>query len=145
MINDLRDLIDTKLNTIKSEYGIADIGYRLASDQKVYPHVVWDITTISPTDMGRNDLLIDYHVWGKDESVVFNIMEAIRKMFEFLNAPDVTTAKILPTFYDMSSGTIDDPDKTLVHGVVRMQCQVYETGATDSGILTKEVANGNNS
>ena len=144
MINELRDLIDDRLTTLKSEYGIADIGYRLASDQKAYPHVVWDITTISPTDMGRNDLLIDFHVWGKVESTVFGIMEAIRKLFEFLNAPDLT-AKILPTFYDMSSGTIDDPDKTLVHGVVRMQCQVYETGATDSGILTKEVANGNNS
>lgn len=136
MINDLRKLIDIKLNSIKTTYGIKDIGYRLASDQKQFPHVVWDITTISPTDMGRNDLLIDFHVWGKDENVVFNVMEAIRKLLQFLNAPDAT-AKILPTFYDMSSGTIEDPDKTLVHGVVRVQCQVYETGVTDSGILVR--------
>lgn len=136
MINDLRTLIDTKLNSIKTTYGIKDIGYRLASDQAQYPHVVWDITTISPTDMGRFDLLLDFHVWAKDETAVFNIMDAIRELFQFLNAPD-STAKLLPTFYDMSSGTIEDPDKTLVHGVVRMQCQVYETGVTDSGILVR--------
>jgi len=143
MINDLRDLIDTRLNTIKSEYGIADIGYRLASDQKVFPHVVWDITLISPTDMGRNDLYIDFHVWAKSESSAFSIMEAIRKLFQFLNAPDSAT-QILPTFYDMSSGTIDDPDKTLIHGVVRMQCQVYESGVTDAGLLREEQTNGIN-
>ena len=143
MINALRDLIDTKLNTIKSTYGIADIGYRLASDQKAYPHVVWDITTISPTDMARQDILLDFHVWAKDEGKCFGIMEGIRKLFQFMNSPD-STAKILPTFYDMSSGTIDDPDKTLVHGVVRMQCQVYESDDTDSGIIWKELTNGNN-
>lgn len=143
MINALRDLIDTKLNTIKSTYGIADIGYRLASDQKAYPHVVWDITTISPTDMARQDILLDFHVWAKDEGKCFDIMEGIRKLFQFMNSPD-STAKILPTFYDMSSGTIDDPDKTLVHGVVRMQCQVYESDDTDSGIIWKELTNGNN-
>ena len=40
MINDLRTLVDTRLNSIKTEYGIKDIGYRLASDQKAFPHVV---------------------------------------------------------------------------------------------------------
>lgn len=143
MINDLRDLIDTKLNTIKSEYDIKDIGYRLASDQKVYPHVVWDITSRSPNDMGRNDLYIDFHVWSRSESSTFSIMEGIRKLFQFLNAPD-STAQILPTFYDVSSGMIDDPDKTLVHGVVRMQCQVYESGVTDAGLLREELTNGTN-
>ena len=134
MINDLRKLIDTKLNSIKTTYGIADIGYRLASNQKLFPHVVWDITTISPTDMGRFDVTLDFHVWGKDETDVFNIMDGIRSLMMFLNAPN---SKILPTFYDMSSGIIEDPDKTLVHGVVRIQCQVYETGVTDSGILVR--------
>lgn len=132
MINDLRTLIDSKLNSIKTEYGIKEVGYRLASDQKMFPHVVWDITTITPTDMGRSDFLIDINVWGKEESVVFNIMDAIKELLMFLNDPQTG---ILPTFYEMSEGTIEDPDKTLVHGVVRMQCQVYKTSATDAGIL----------
>ena len=32
MINDLRTLIELRLNSIKTEYGIREIGYRLASD-----------------------------------------------------------------------------------------------------------------
>ena len=141
MINDLRTLVDTRLNSIKTEYGIKDIGYRLASDQKAFPHVVWDITTITPNDMGRSDFLLDFHVWGKSEGVVFNIMDAIKDLFMFLNDPQTT---ILPTFYEQSEGTIEDPDKTLVHGVVRMECQVYKPSATDAGILTKGVSNNGN-
>lgn len=135
MINDLRRLVDLRLNSIKTEYGIKDIGYRLASDQKVYPHVVWDITTITPADMGRSDVLLDFHVWGKKEDDVFRIMDAIRDLLMFRNDPQQT---ILPTFYEQSEGTVDDPDKTLVHGVVRMQCQVYERPETNTSILRKE-------
>ena len=135
MINDLRRLVDLRLNSIKTEYGIKDIGYRLASDQKVYPHVVWDITTITPADMGRSDVLLDFHVWGKKEDDVFRIMDAIRDLLMFRNDPQHT---ILPTFYEQSEGTVDDPDKTLVHGVVRMQCQVYERPETNTSILRKE-------
>ena len=137
MTNYLRLLIDARLNSIKTEYGIADIGYRLASDQKenMFPHIVWDITTTQPTDMGRNDYLLDFHVWDRVEGTVFAIMDAIRDLFMFRNDP---TAQILPTFYELSGGTVDDPDKTLVHGVVRFQCQVYEVGATDASILREE-------
>ena len=132
MINELRALITTRLGELKTEYGIKEIGYRVASDQKMYPHVIWYIDPISPDDMGRYDFTLDFEVWGKSESVVFNIMEAIEHYLRFRNDP---TEKILPTFYHVSSGTVDDPDKTLVHGVVRMQCQVYEAGVTDSSIL----------
>lgn len=135
MTNDLRTLVDTRLNSIRTEYAIKDIGYRLASDQKVYPRIVWDITTISPADMGREDYLLDFHVWGKADVDVFNIMDAIIELFMFRNDPQNA---ILPTFYEMSAGTIDDPDKTLIHGVVRMECQVYKTGITDSEILNRE-------
>lgn len=135
MTNYLRALIDTRLNSIKTEYGIVEIGYRLASDQKMFPHVVWDITTTTPADMGREDYLLDFHVWGKAESTVFTIMDAIKDLFMFRNDP---TEHILPTFYEMSAGTVDDPDKTLIHGVVRLQCQVYEVGVTNASILRKE-------
>ena len=135
MINDLRTLIELRLNSIKTEYGIREIGYRLASDQKLYPHVVWNTTPMTPADMGRSDVLLDVHVWGKEEAAVFEIMDAIKDLFMFRNDPQET---ILPTFYEMSEGTIEDPDKTLVHGVVRIQCQVYEAGVTNASILRKE-------
>ena len=132
MTNDLRILIDQWLNSIKTEYGIADIGYRRASDQKVYPHVVWDITTTQPMDMGRTDYMLDFHIWGREETVVFNIMDAIRDILSFYNWP---YEGILPTFYEMSGGTVEDPDKTLVHAVIRFQCQDYKKGVTSDGIL----------
>lgn len=138
MTNDLRTLIDTKLNSIKTAYGIKDIGYRRASDQKMYPHVVWNILTRDPLDMGRHDFLIEIDVWGKEEAVVFNIIDAIVLMFQFSNDP---TENILPTFFDVRSGTVEDPDKTLVHGIVRVDCQLYETGVTDNGILNPERSN----
>lgn len=132
MTNDLRILIDQWLNSIKTEYGIADIGYRRASDQKAYPHIVWDITTTQPMDMGRTDYLLDFHIWGREEGNVFAIMDAIRDILSFYNWP---YEGIFPTFYELSGGTVDDPDKTLVHAVIRFQCQVYKKGVTDASIL----------
>lgn len=132
MTNDLRVLIEQRLNSIKTEYGIGHIGYRRASDQKPYPHIIWNITTTQPMDMGREDYMLDFHVWGREESAVFNIMDAVRNLFLFRNDP---TDEILPTFYEMSGGTVEDTDKTIVHGVLRVQCQVYEKGVTTNGIL----------
>lgn len=139
--NNLRKVIDTHLAALPETLGIKEVGYRRASDQKMYPHIVWDITRIDPTDMGRADYTIDFDVWDKSEVNVFNIMDAIVKDLSFLNEPD---SNILPTFFNASEGTIDDPDKTIVHGLVRIECQVYDTGVTDKIILEKEQTNGNN-
>lgn len=132
MTNALRGLVDAKLNTLKETYQIKDIGYRVASDQKMYPHIVWFIDNVAPTDMGRHDYTITFHVWGRQESDVFDIMDGIVELLAFDNDPN---EEILPTFYDVSRGTIDDPDKTLVHGVVRCSCQVYASNVTDNNIL----------
>ena len=135
MTNKLRALIDARLNSLKRPLGIKEVGYRRASDQAMYPHVVWEILSASPTDMGREDYTIDFDVWGKSEAKVFEIMDAIRHDLEFLNSP---TNDILPTFYGVSMGAVDDPDQTLVHGVVRVHCQVYDTSSTNRSILGKE-------
>lgn len=148
MINDLRLLIERRLNSIKTEYGIKEISYRVASDKQLYPHIVYDFTDVSPTDMGREDFTVDVHIWDKDRFRAFEILDALREVFAFLNAPHdldqedligvIDPQTILPTFYEMSSGSIDDPDKSIIHIVLRMQVQVYETSATDAGILGKE-------
>lgn len=145
MINDLQLIVQTKLNSIKTEYGIVEISYRIAKRDQMYPHIVFDFTDISPTDMGRSDFTLDIHIWGKDQFVCFNIMDAVRDLFAFWNAPDAYDGQtILPTFYEMSGGYIDDPDKSLIHLVVRLQGQVYNSSATDAGILTKGVSNNGN-
>lgn len=145
MINDLQLIVQTKLNSIKTEYGIVEISYRIAKRDQMYPHIVFDFTDISPTDMGRSDFTLDIHIWGKDQFACFNIMDAVRDLFSFWNAPETYEGQtILPTFYEMSGGSIDDPDKSLIHLVVRLQGQVYNSGGTNAGILGEEQVNGLN-
>lgn len=135
MTNDLRLVIQNRLNSIKTEYGLTEVSYRVAVNDQIFPHIVYDFTTITPTDMGREDFLLDVHIWTKDQYAAFNIMDACRDLFMFWNAPNES---ILPTFFEMSAGSVDDPDKSIVHLVLRLQVQVYEAGETDSAILGKE-------
>lgn len=125
MINDLRDLIVTRLNTIKQTYGLKEISYRIASDDAMYPHITYDFPSIVPNDMGREDFVLDIDIWDKDQVRAFNILDTLRHLFAFRNDPQTT---ILPTFYETSSGQIDDPDKTIIHLILRLQSQVYERG-----------------
>lgn len=145
MINDLQLIVQQKLNSIKTTYGIQEISYRIAKRDQMFPHIVFEFTDITPTDMGRSDFLLDIHIWGKDQYTSFNIMDAVRDLFAFWNAPGAYTDQtILPTFYEMSGGSIDDPDKSIIHLVVRIQGQVYNSGGTNAGILGEEQSNGLN-
>lgn len=139
MTNSLRILVGTRMQALKTALKIKDMGYRRASDQKEFPYIVWNFTDIRPMEMGRQDYIIDFDVWTKSELEAFEIMDAIEQDLTFLNIPQFG---ILPTFYLTSKGTIDDPDKTIIHGLVRMECQVYAEGVTDAGILRKELING---
>ena len=130
--NYLRQTVISRLNSIKTTYGIAEISYRVADHEDLFPHLVVDFTTISPTDMGREDYLMDIHIWTKDTFQAFEIMDAVRNLFQFYNAPD---ENILPTFYELSGGQLEDPDKKLCHLVLRAQVQVYEKGVTNGSIL----------
>lgn len=139
MTNYLRQIIISRLNDIKTTHGITEIGYRQVQDDNLFPHLVVDFTSMTPTDIGREDYLIDIHIWSKDNQVAFNIQDDIRDMFRFWNAPnELTDQTILPTFYEMSGGQIDDPDRTLCHLVLRVQAQVFESTETSSTILWQE-------
>lgn len=123
MSNYLRAVVTTRLNSIKTQYGIKDISYRIASEDAAFPHIVYDITTITPTDMGREDYLLDINIWTKNEDLGFEILDTIRDLMAFLNDPQT---HILPTFYEVSAGQIEDTDRAIVHLVYRMEAQVYE-------------------
>ena len=135
MTNELRQIIISRLGTIQEEHGITEIGYRQVQDENMYPHIVVDFTGMTPTDMGREDFLMDVHIWAKSNEQAFDIMDDVRKLFRFWNAPETVDGEIWATFYEMSGGQIDDPDKTIIHLVLRAQGQVYEKTATDSSIL----------
>lgn len=139
MTNELRRIIMDRLNNIKTQYGITEIGYKRVNDDSLYPHIVVDFSSITPTDMGREDFMMDIHVWSKDNATAFEIMDAVRDLFAFWNAPDeLVDQMILPTFFEQSNGQVEDPDKTIIHLVLRYQAQVYARSATDRGILGKE-------
>lgn len=139
MTNELRRIIIDRLNDIKTTYGITEIGYKQVQDDALFPHLVVDFTSMTPTDLGREDYLLDVHIWTKDNEQAFDIQDAIRSMFRFWNAPnELVDQIILPTFYEMSAGQIDDPDKTICHLVMRAQCQVYKRTETADTILWQE-------
>ena len=139
MTNELRQIIMARLNEIKDANGITEIGYMQVDNENLFPHIVVDFTGMTPTDMGRQDFLMDIHIWAKNAEKAFDIQDAVRKKFRFWNAPTKLTGQtILQTFYEMSAGQVEDPDKTLVHLVLRAQGQVYEKDAADSAIIWKE-------
>lgn len=139
MTNELRRIIIGRLNDIKTQYGITAIGYKSVPDDTMFPHIVVDFTSITPTDMGREDFLMDIHIWSKYALEAFAIMDAVRDLFAFWNAPDeLVDQMVMPTFYETSGGQIEDPDKTLIHLVLRVQGQVYVRGETNRSILWKE-------
>lgn len=119
----MRRVIEARLNSIKTEHGIAEISYRLASEDAMYPHVVWDIGGIVPNDQGRQDFTFDVHVWARDQAQAFEIADAVIDLFSYANVPQ---ADILPTFYESSAFPVDDPDKTIIHVVARLEGQLYD-------------------
>lgn len=123
MSNDLRNLVMIRLESIKATYDIKEVSYRIASDDAMFPHITYDFPAGSPMDMGREDYVLDVNIWDKNQVRAFEILDACKELFAFRNDPQTT---ILPTFYETSSGTVDDPDKTIVHLVLRLQSQVYK-------------------
>lgn len=127
MINEMRRVVEARLQSIATEWGITEVSYRLASEDAMYPHVVFDFTTISPRDHGRHDITLDVHIWARSMARAFDIADAVIDLFAYSNLPQ---DDVLPTFYETSAFTVEDPDKTIVHVVARLEGQVYETDAT---------------
>jgi len=123
--NQLREVIKDKLEHLRDnfpEIKSDGIAYGQVSTSVMYPHVVYDFSDMDPMDMGREDLTLDVHVWTKDRAQSFDIIDEVVDLLSFSNDPQ---PYILPTFYFTSAGTIDDPDKSICHAVVRFQVQNY--------------------
>lgn len=127
--NELRLVVEARLNTIKTEFNISDISYRLASEDAMFPHLVFEIVAVRPTDHGRQDYEVDVHVWTRDSFQAFEIADAVIDLFRFTNLPQ--EHGLLPTFYESSALTVEDTDKSIVHVVVRLEGHAYD--ATEGG------------
>lgn len=118
--NDLKKLVQTKLKTLT-----ADVYYELASDQALYPHIVFSFDTVNLDDLSRQDYMLYVDVWdkGKNTKDVDDLCDQVESLLQAENLPQT---HILPTFYLADRKNIPDSDKLIRHRLIKFQVQNYE-------------------
>jgi len=125
--NELRAMIVTKLNNIKTQYGINGIYYQIAQDEAMFPHIVFDLdrfTTLAD-DRNRRDinLIIDVYDKGNNTQKVHNIADAVEDLLDQANVPGTNT---LPTLFFNARRHLPDEDKLIKHIQLEFTIQNYE-------------------
>ncbi len=118
--NDLKKLVQTKLKTLTT-----DVYYELASDQALYPHIVFSFDTVNLDDLSRQDYMLYVDVWdkGKNTKSVDDLCDKVESLLQAENLPQT---HILPTFYLVDRKNIPDSDKLIRHRLIKFQVQNYE-------------------
>ena len=117
--NDLKKLIQTKLKTLTT-----NVFYEIATDDAMYPHVVFTFNSIDLGDLSRQDYMLNIDVWDKSKSTVA-VDELCDKIEALLQGENLPQTRILPTFYLVDRRNIPDEDKQIRHRVIRFQIQNY--------------------
>ena len=117
--NDLKILLQTKLNTLTS-----NVFFEQATDDALYPHIVFSFRTIELGDLSRKDYILEVDVWDKGTNST-NVDELADKVEDLLQAQNLPQTNILPTFYLMDRKSVLDPDKDIKHRLIRFQIQNY--------------------
>lgn len=117
--NDLKILLKTKLNTLTS-----NVFFEQATDDALYPHIVFSFRTIELGDLSRKDYILEVDVWDKGTNST-NADELADKVEDLLQAQNLPQTNILPTFYLMDRKSVLDPDKDIKHRLIRFQIQNY--------------------
>ena len=117
--NDLKKLIQTKLKTLTT-----NVFFEQATDDALYPHVVFEFRSIDLGDLARQDYILEIDVGDKGTSstVVDELCDKIEDLFQAQNLPQTN---ILPTFYKIDRKAILDSDKSIKHRLIRFQIQNY--------------------
>lgn len=118
--NDLKKLIQTKLKTLTT-----NIFFEQATDNALYPHIVFDFRTIDLGDLARQDYILEVDVWDKGTSTM-KVDELADKVEDLLQAKNLPQTNILPTFYKIDRRSIIDTDKSIKHRLIKFQIQNYE-------------------
>lgn len=125
--NKLRKLVKSILgeSKFKAKHGIKEIYYELASDNKMYPHIVFSFDGINTGDLYRHDLSLIIDIYDKSDSayLVEQIADDVEDMFNAENLPQDT---ILPTFYLEARRPVIDEDKKIKHRQIEVIVQNYE-------------------
>ena len=118
--NDLKKLIQTKLKTLTT-----NVFFEQATDNALYPHIVFDFRTIDLGDLARQDYILEVDVWDKGTSTT-RVDELADKVEDLLQAKNLPQTNILPTFYKIDRRSIIDTDKSIKHRLIKFQIQNYE-------------------
>ena len=117
--NDLKKLIQTKLKTLTTK-----VFFEQATDDALYPHVVFNFRTIDLGDLSREDYILEIDVWDKGNSTT-QVDELSDKIEDLLQAKNLPQTHILPTIYKIDRKAILDQDKSIKHRLIRFQIQNY--------------------
>lgn len=117
--NDLKILLTTKLRTLTT-----NVFFEEATDDKLYPHVVFGFREIDLGDLWRQDYVLEVDVWDKGTSTTL-VDELSDKIEDLLQAENLPQDNILPTFYKIDRKSIKDSDKSIKHRLIRFQIQNY--------------------
>jgi len=117
--NDLKKLITQKLKTLTN-----NVFYEQATDNALYPHLVFSFRTIDLGDLSRQDYILEVDVWDKGTSTV-QVDELSDQIEDLLHTENLPQENILPTFYTIDRKSILDSDKSIKHRLIRFQIQNY--------------------
>lgn len=117
--NDLKKLITQKLKTLTN-----NVFYEQATDNALYPHLVFSFRTIDLGDLSRQDYILEVDVWDKGTSTV-QVDELSDQVEDLLHTENLPQENILPTFYTIDRKSILDSDKSIKHRLIRFQIQNY--------------------
>lgn len=118
--DDLKILVQTKLKTLTT-----DVYYELASDQALYPHIVFSFDTVNLDDLSRQDYMLYVDVWDKGQNTkpIDDLCDQVESLLQAENLPQ---SHILPTFYLVDRKNVPDGDKLIRHRLIKFQVQNYE-------------------
>lgn len=117
--NDLKILLTTKLRALTT-----NVFFEQATDNALYPHVVFSFREIDLGDLWRQDYVLEVDVWDKGTSTTL-VDELSDKIEDLLQAENLPQDNILPTFYKIDRKSIKDSDKSIKHRLIRFQIQNY--------------------
>jgi hypothetical protein len=117
--NDLKKLIQTKLKPLTT-----NVYFEQATDNAMYPHIVFSFREINLDDLSRQDYTLNVDVWdkGTNTTAIDTLADSVEDLLHTQNLPQTN---VLPTFYKIDRKSIEDPDKSIKHRLVRFQIQNY--------------------
>jgi len=124
--NELRKMIISRLEGLKTQLGIRSVFYRIAAADAMYPHVVVDITGINLDDINLKQYTVDIDCIAKNMVDLYTIADGIQESFNALNNPNQS---ILPTFFLVSRIRVQDTDKSICREIIRLNVQLYDNVA----------------